>query len=215
MCFDSARFYGTCANRPLYVKVVVFHVFHKKQVLKQRREPKLSAEQIDHARKLTEDVASRRCVADLLNVGRVTPTGRWVRGRQHTLSSAKSAGVENQSLSRNSPLRAKCDKAIYCPIEARRFQSRDIRIPTLTDKTAETSIVVRSNFARAVGRWTNVIAHVSLARRARQLDQCLLRFGQRFDILGYFRDTNTEKSRKAFAISKDPSFSFVNRNTDQ
>jgi hypothetical protein len=40
--------------------------------LKQRREPQLSAEQIDHARMLIEDVESRLCVADLLNEGPVT-----------------------------------------------------------------------------------------------------------------------------------------------
>jgi DNA invertase Pin-like site-specific DNA recombinase len=36
------------------------------------RKPKLSADQIDHARKLIEDGESRQYVADLLNVGRVT-----------------------------------------------------------------------------------------------------------------------------------------------
>ena len=36
------------------------------------RKPKLSAKQIDHARKLIEDGESRQYVADLLNVGRVT-----------------------------------------------------------------------------------------------------------------------------------------------
>lgn len=36
------------------------------------RKPKLSAEQIGHARKLIEEGEPRRYVADLLNVGRVT-----------------------------------------------------------------------------------------------------------------------------------------------
>ncbi len=36
------------------------------------RKPKLSADQIDHARKLIEDGESRQYVADLLNVGSVT-----------------------------------------------------------------------------------------------------------------------------------------------
>jgi DNA invertase Pin-like site-specific DNA recombinase len=40
--------------------------------LKQSRKPKLSAEQIDFARKLIKDGESRLCVADLPKVGSVT-----------------------------------------------------------------------------------------------------------------------------------------------
>jgi hypothetical protein len=44
----------------------------QRQGVKFGRKPKLSADQIDHARKLIEDGESRQYVADLLNVGRVT-----------------------------------------------------------------------------------------------------------------------------------------------
>lgn len=40
--------------------------------VKPGRKPKLSAEQIEHARKLIDKGESRQYVADLLNVGRVT-----------------------------------------------------------------------------------------------------------------------------------------------
>src|ERR1700674_276836 len=71
---------------------------------------------------------------------------------------------------RNSPLWAKRDEAIHCPIEASGIQSRNHWIPTFADKAAEPGVVVGPDFTRAVGRWTNIIAHLFLSSPACQLN---------------------------------------------
>jgi DNA invertase Pin-like site-specific DNA recombinase len=44
----------------------------RKRGLKFGRKPKLTAERVEHARKVIEDGESRQYVANMLNVGRVT-----------------------------------------------------------------------------------------------------------------------------------------------
>ena len=87
-------------------------------------------------------------------------------------------------LSRDSPLWTKRDDLFHGSVKTSRVGSCYRRPPNLLDKTTETSVVVRPNFAGTAWMRADVVTKLLSSGTPGELNQCFFGVGQAFDILG-------------------------------